>query len=146
MASSSDDEEANSWERFQDLCRELNMDEDTSQEAWSSYQKISTNYTLEVSSLCLSACVRYMTSANIVNPVMVYVVAALSPIYCDQKPLTNRYFIFKHFLFQGESLHWLACALYVACRKSVVPTVDSSGTVEGNCVSLTRLLRAAKLR
>ncbi|CAH3171006.1 unnamed protein product [Porites lobata] len=92
MASSSDDEEANSWERFQDLCRDLNMDEDTSQEAWSSYQKISTNYTLE-----------------------------------------------------GESLHWLACALYVACRKSVVPTVDSSGTVEGNCVSLTRLLRAAKL-
>ena len=54
--------------------------------------------------------------------------------------------MFKHFLFQGESLHWLACALYVACRKSVVPTVDSSGTVEGNCVSLTRLLRAAKLR
>ncbi|XP_020631199.1 retinoblastoma-like protein 1 [Orbicella faveolata] len=92
MASSSDDEEANSSERFDNLCRDLNMDEETSQEAWSSYQKISTNYTLE-----------------------------------------------------GDSLHWLACALYVACRKSVVPTVDSSGTVEGNCVSLTRLLRAAKL-
>ncbi|KAJ7385042.1 Retinoblastoma-like protein 1 [Desmophyllum pertusum] len=92
MASSSDDEEANSSERFESLCRDLNMDEDTSQEAWSSYKKISTNYTLE-----------------------------------------------------GDSLHWLACALYVACRKSVVPTVDSSGTVEGNCVSLTRLLRAAKL-
>lgn len=80
MASSSDDEEANSWERFQDLCRDLNMDEDTSQEAWSSYQKISTNYTLEVSSLCLSVCVRYMIASNIVNPGTVYEVTALSTI------------------------------------------------------------------
>ena len=48
MASSSDDEEANSSERFENLCRDLNMDKETSQEAWTSYQKISTNYTLEV--------------------------------------------------------------------------------------------------
>ena len=48
MANSSDDEDANSSERFGNLCRDLNMDERTSQEAWSSYQKISTNYTLEV--------------------------------------------------------------------------------------------------
>ena len=48
MASSSDDEEANSSERFENLCRDLNMDKETSQEAWISYQKISTNYTLEV--------------------------------------------------------------------------------------------------
>lgn len=54
MASSSDDEEANSSERFDNLCRDLNMDEETSQEAWSSYQKISTNYTLEVP-FCLCA-------------------------------------------------------------------------------------------
>lgn len=93
MASSSDDEEANNSERYENLCRDLNMDEETSNEAWSSYERISTNYTLE-----------------------------------------------------GDSLHWLACALYVACRRSVVPTVDSSAIVEGNCVSLTRLLRAAKLR
>ncbi|KAI6073922.1 Retinoblastoma-like protein 1 isoform X1 [Aix galericulata] len=46
---------------------------------------------------------------------------------------------------QGEALHWLACALYVACRKSVLPTVGS-GLMEGNCVSLTRILRSAKLR
>ncbi|XP_029191075.1 retinoblastoma-like protein 1 [Acropora muricata] len=92
MASSSDDEEANNSERYENLCRDLNMDEETSNEAWSSYERISTNYTLE-----------------------------------------------------GDSLHWLACALYVACRRSVVPTVDSSAIVEGNCVSLTRLLRAAKL-
>ncbi|XP_036922206.1 retinoblastoma-like protein 2 isoform X3 [Sturnira hondurensis] len=42
----------------------------------------------------------------------------------------------------GNDLHWLACALYVACRKAV-PTV-SRGTVEGNYVSLTRLLRCSE--
>uniref|UniRef100_A0A7M4FB43 RB transcriptional corepressor like 1 n=1 Tax=Crocodylus porosus TaxID=8502 RepID=A0A7M4FB43_CROPO len=45
---------------------------------------------------------------------------------------------------EGEIVHWLACALYVACRKSVIPTVGS-GLMEGNCVSLTRILRSAKL-
>lgn len=34
-------------------------------------------------------------------------------------------------------MHWLACALYVACH--------NSGVVEGNGVSLTRLLRSCKL-
>lgn len=45
---------------------------------------------------------------------------------------------------EGETVHWLACALYVACRKSIIPTVGS-GLMEGNCVSLTRILRSAKL-
>ncbi|XP_038225888.1 retinoblastoma-like protein 1 isoform X3 [Dermochelys coriacea] len=45
---------------------------------------------------------------------------------------------------EGEVVHWLACALYVACRKSILPTVGS-GLMEGNCVSLTRILRSAKL-
>ncbi|XP_054836874.1 retinoblastoma-like protein 1 [Eublepharis macularius] len=45
---------------------------------------------------------------------------------------------------EGETIHWLACALYVACRKSIIPTVGS-GLMEGNCVSLTRILRSAKL-
>ncbi|XP_042319452.1 retinoblastoma-like protein 1 isoform X2 [Sceloporus undulatus] len=45
---------------------------------------------------------------------------------------------------EGETVHWLACALYVACRKSIIPTVGS-GLMEGNCVSLTRILRTAKL-
>eukprot|EP00062_Callorhinchus_milii_P026131 gi/632987888/ref/XP_007882806.1/ PREDICTED: retinoblastoma-like protein 1 [Callorhinchus milii] len=45
---------------------------------------------------------------------------------------------------EGESLHWLACALYVACRKSVTPTVGR-GMMEGNGVSLTRILRSSKL-
>uniref|UniRef100_A0A670XN21 Uncharacterized protein n=1 Tax=Pseudonaja textilis TaxID=8673 RepID=A0A670XN21_PSETE len=46
---------------------------------------------------------------------------------------------------EGDVIHWLACALYVACRRSVVPTVGSS-LMKGNCVSLTRILRSAKLR
>ncbi|KAL9834696.1 retinoblastoma-like protein 1 isoform 3-T3 [Geothlypis trichas] len=46
---------------------------------------------------------------------------------------------------EGEALHWLACALYVACRRSRVPTVGSS-PMEGNGVSLTRILRSARLR
>lgn len=45
---------------------------------------------------------------------------------------------------QGSELHWLACALYVACRSSV-PTVGR-GTSEGNYVSLTRILRCAEMR
>ncbi|VDI59401.1 Hypothetical predicted protein [Mytilus galloprovincialis] len=50
---------------------------------------------------------------------------------------------FKFKLFEGNQLHWLVCALYEACRRSVIPTVGR-GTVEGNCVSLTRLLRSSK--
>ncbi|GAB1287128.1 Retinoblastoma-like protein 1 [Apodemus speciosus] len=45
---------------------------------------------------------------------------------------------------EGEVIHWLACSLYVACRKSIIPTVGK-GVMEGNCVSLTRILRSAKL-
>ncbi|NXS11747.1 RBL1 protein, partial [Neodrepanis coruscans] len=45
---------------------------------------------------------------------------------------------------QGDPLHWVACALYVACRRSRVPTVGS-GPMEGNGVSLTRILRSARL-
>ncbi|OBS58466.1 hypothetical protein A6R68_10431 [Neotoma lepida] len=45
---------------------------------------------------------------------------------------------------EGEVIHWLACSLYVACRKSIIPTVGK-GVMEGNCVSLTRILRSANL-
>ncbi|XP_028931257.1 retinoblastoma-like protein 2 isoform X1 [Ornithorhynchus anatinus] len=48
----------------------------------------------------------------------------------------------QSYTLEGNDLHWLACALYVACRKSV-PTV-SRGTVEGNYVSLTRILRCSE--
>ncbi|ELU08799.1 hypothetical protein CAPTEDRAFT_192080 [Capitella teleta] len=45
---------------------------------------------------------------------------------------------------RGDAIHWLTCALYVSCRKSLVPTVGR-GIMEGNGVSLTRLLRSSKL-
>ncbi|XP_069675672.1 retinoblastoma-like protein 1 isoform X2 [Periplaneta americana] len=52
----------------------------------------------------------------------------------------------QNYTLEGDQLHWLGCALYVACRKSSTPTVGRSGAmVEGNCVSLTRLLRLCKL-
>uniref|UniRef100_A0A674AS26 Retinoblastoma-like 1 (p107) n=1 Tax=Salmo trutta TaxID=8032 RepID=A0A674AS26_SALTR len=44
----------------------------------------------------------------------------------------------------GEVVHWLACSLYAACRKGSTPTVGK-GVMEGNCVSLTRILRTSKL-
>ncbi|XP_038069969.1 retinoblastoma-like protein 1 isoform X2 [Patiria miniata] len=49
-----------------------------------------------------------------------------------------------NYTLEGDNLHWLVCALYVACRRSTIPTVGN-GTVEGNCVSLTRLLRSSRL-
>ncbi|XP_054472431.1 retinoblastoma-like protein 1 [Anoplopoma fimbria] len=45
---------------------------------------------------------------------------------------------------EGDVVHWLACSLYAACRKGSTPTVGK-GLMEGNCVSLTRILRTAKL-
>ena len=44
-------------------------------------------------------------------------------------------------------MHWLACALYVACRNSNLPTIGNieHANIEGNGVSLTRLLRSCKL-
>ncbi|XP_068117074.1 retinoblastoma-like protein 2 isoform X2 [Hyperolius riggenbachi] len=49
----------------------------------------------------------------------------------------------QNYTLEGNALHWLACALYVACRQSV-PTVGR-GTVEGNYVSLTRILTTSEL-
>ncbi|XP_052230201.1 retinoblastoma-like protein 1 isoform X2 [Dreissena polymorpha] len=49
----------------------------------------------------------------------------------------------KNYSLDGDQIHWLACALYEACRQAKVATVGR-GTVEGNCVSLTRLLRSSK--
>ncbi|XP_075693649.1 retinoblastoma-like protein 2 isoform X2 [Rhinoderma darwinii] len=51
--------------------------------------------------------------------------------------------ISQNYTLEGNALHWLACALYVACRQSV-PTVGR-GTVEGNYVSLTRILTSSEL-
>lgn len=52
----------------------------------------------------------------------------------------------QNYTLEGDQLHWIGCALYVACRKSSIPTVGKTGTnVEGNCVSLTRLLQLCNL-
>uniref|UniRef100_A0A674ARK4 Retinoblastoma-like 1 (p107) n=1 Tax=Salmo trutta TaxID=8032 RepID=A0A674ARK4_SALTR len=48
----------------------------------------------------------------------------------------------KHYIW--HQFHWLACSLYAACRKGSTPTVGK-GVMEGNCVSLTRILRTSKL-
>ncbi|CAB3999055.1 retinoblastoma 1, partial [Paramuricea clavata] len=92
MAGATDGNKTKIKQRFDDVCKELNMDEVTAVSAWETYEKIDRNYTLE-----------------------------------------------------GDGLHWLACGLYLSGRKSVLPTADNSSTVSGNCVSLTRLLRASKL-
>ncbi|KAL0968597.1 hypothetical protein UPYG_G00269000 [Umbra pygmaea] len=46
--------------------------------------------------------------------------------------------ISKNYTLEGSDIHWLACALYVACR-TAVPTVGK-GTADGNYVSLSRIL------
>ncbi|XP_071007967.1 retinoblastoma-like protein 2 isoform X2 [Oncorhynchus clarkii lewisi] len=50
--------------------------------------------------------------------------------------------ISKNYTLEGSELHWLACALYVACR-TAIPTVGK-GTAEGNYVSLTRILSCSE--
>ncbi|XP_063070863.1 retinoblastoma-like protein 1 [Engraulis encrasicolus] len=52
--------------------------------------------------------------------------------------------IWNTYTLEGEVVHWLACALYAACRKGSTPTVGR-GVMEGNCVSLTTILRSSKL-
>uniref|UniRef100_A0A8D3CHK2 Retinoblastoma-like protein 1 n=1 Tax=Scophthalmus maximus TaxID=52904 RepID=A0A8D3CHK2_SCOMX len=52
--------------------------------------------------------------------------------------------IWNTYTLEGDVVHWLACSLYAACRKGSVPTVGK-GLMEGNCVSLTRILRSSKL-
>lgn len=45
-----------------------------------------------------------------------------------------------------DQLHWLCCSLYTTCRKKETPTVGNTNSVlQGNCVSMTRLLRLCKI-
>ncbi|KPM11087.1 retinoblastoma-like protein 1-like protein [Sarcoptes scabiei] len=50
----------------------------------------------------------------------------------------------NHFALEGSKLDWLACSLYVSCRKCVTPT-KGQGKIEGNLVSLTRILRSCNI-
>lgn len=48
---------------------------------------------------------------------------------------------------EGDQLHWLCCSLFVTCRQTVTPTVGNRNAVlQGNCVSLTRLLRLCRIK
>uniref|UniRef100_A0A8C2Q4P3 Retinoblastoma-like 1 (p107) n=1 Tax=Cyprinus carpio TaxID=7962 RepID=A0A8C2Q4P3_CYPCA len=53
--------------------------------------------------------------------------------------LQNFSSIWNTYTLEGDVVHWLACSLYAACRKSSIPTVGR-GVMEGNGVSLTRIL------
>ncbi|GAB0094709.1 Retinoblastoma family protein [Sergentomyia squamirostris] len=76
-------------EKFKEICLKLNMDEETEKKAFSTYEEIRDNYTLE-----------------------------------------------------GDPIHWLCCALFIACRDSYTRTVGSKDNlVQGNCVSLSSILR-----
>ncbi|XP_076033426.1 retinoblastoma-like protein 1 [Oratosquilla oratoria] len=48
---------------------------------------------------------------------------------------------------EGDPLPWLVCSLYAACRRRSVPTVGGrpGNMIQGNCVSLTRMLRHCSL-
>ena len=65
----SDEGDDNVHARFEELCLDLNMDKKAKDEAWKSYEKIRTNYTLEVRNWQLTAILigdpRYL---NIVLP------------------------------------------------------------------------------
>ncbi|XP_026838870.1 retinoblastoma family protein isoform X2 [Drosophila erecta] len=47
---------------------------------------------------------------------------------------------------EGDVIKWLCCALYMVCRSSSIPTVDSKdAVVRGNGVSLNNLLRCGHM-
>lgn len=52
----------------------------------------------------------------------------------------------KTYTLDGDPLHWQCCALFITCRTTVTPTVGNTKSVlQGNCVSMTRLLRLCKI-
>ncbi|KAH7982459.1 hypothetical protein HPB52_005096 [Rhipicephalus sanguineus] len=53
--------------------------------------------------------------------------------------------ISMNYTLEGNMRHWIACALYVECRNGNVPTVAHTSRIEGNCVSLTRLLSICRI-
>ncbi|XP_066257159.1 retinoblastoma-like protein 1 isoform X2 [Euwallacea similis] len=53
--------------------------------------------------------------------------------------------ISKKFALEGEKIHWLGCAIYVASRNMETPTVDNSSVVKGMGINLTSLLRHSNL-
>ena len=54
MAGASDQDKSTIKQRFDNVCKELNMDEATAECAWETYERIDRNYTLEVSYILLN--------------------------------------------------------------------------------------------
>ena len=52
-------------ERFDELCLDLNMDRATMEETWEAFERISTNYTLEVYRLSCLTRVRFACPAGL---------------------------------------------------------------------------------
>ena len=51
----SDEGEESVLQRYEELCLDLNMDKNAKEDAWQSYQRIRTNFTLEVVFLAKSS-------------------------------------------------------------------------------------------
>ncbi|MPC38200.1 Retinoblastoma-like protein 1 [Portunus trituberculatus] len=113
--------------KYNDLSLDLNLDQVTADEAWANYENIKLKYTLEVwDAEC--AALGHLNRLWIPITGLVGVNAAI--VTCT-----------------GEQLTWLACALYAACRRRSVPTVGGrpGNMIQGNCVSLTRMLQHCNL-
>ena len=48
----SEEAEDNTLRRYEELCLDLNLDKSAKEEAWECFERISTNYTLEVGASC----------------------------------------------------------------------------------------------
>jgi retinoblastoma-like protein 1 len=48
---------------------------------------------------------------------------------------------------KGDVRHWICCAVFTACTKQKVPTVNMSDTfVQGNGISLVKLINECNLK
>ncbi|KAH8273450.1 hypothetical protein KR018_001581, partial [Drosophila ironensis] len=68
----------------------------------------------------------------------------------DRQTETEGYHMYvsvsKRCTLEGDTRHWLCCALFTACRLSNTPTViGQNAVVRGNCVSLNNLLRCCQM-
>lgn len=150
------EESDDNWvSKMESLCSALNVDTAAAKKSMDSILDVKGNFTLDVSIL---------NELNIITevPYVLFLLNALITFtqifinYLKELPnslsqhhscdLIKKYILLLTWLFQGDPLHWMACALYVACRTSITPTVQPGKTVEGNCVSLTKLLRLCNIR
>ena len=102
---------------FNEIRNDLNLDDETAKDAWNTFRRIGSNYSLEVCSFCFSN---------------------LQILFIDK--------LFR-IIKKGEALDWIACSLYASCRKCMTPTIGTKmAKIEGNMVSLTRILRSCNIR